>query len=71
MSTNATWNRIQGNWKQVAGSIHEQWGRLTHDDVAQIDGKRERLVGKIQERYGIAEEEANKQINDWEGQVKF
>jgi uncharacterized protein YjbJ (UPF0337 family) len=71
MSTNATWHRIQGNWKQVAGSIHEQWGRLTHDDVAQIDGKRERLLGKIQERYGIAEEEANKQINDWEGQVKF
>jgi len=71
MSTNATWNQIQGNWKQVAGSIHEQWGRLTRDDLAQIDGQRERLLGKIQERYGITEEEANKQINAWESRVKF
>jgi uncharacterized protein YjbJ (UPF0337 family) len=71
MSTNALWNKIQGSWKQLAGSVHEQWGKLTHDDIAQIDGKRERLVGKIQERYGIAEEEANNQINAWADKVKF
>jgi uncharacterized protein YjbJ (UPF0337 family) len=70
MSTHSTWNRIQGAWKQLAGSVHEEWGKLTHDDIAQIDGKRERLVGKIQERYGIVEEEANKQVSTWETKVK-
>ena len=71
MSSHSTWNRIQGNWKQLTGSAHEQWGKLTHNDLAQIDGKRERLLGKIQERYGITEEEANKQISAWESKVKL
>jgi len=71
MSSHPTWNRIQGNWKQLAGSVLEQWGKLTHNDLAQIDGKRERLLGKIQERYGITEEEANKQISAWESKVKL
>jgi uncharacterized protein YjbJ (UPF0337 family) len=62
MSSHATWHRIQGNWKQLVGSVHEHWGKLTHDDIAHIDGQRERLLGKIQERYGIAEQEADKQI---------
>lgn len=71
MSIQPTWNRIQGSWKQLAGSVHEEWGKLTHDDVVQIDGQRERLLGKIQERYGIVQEEANKQINTWEAKLKM
>jgi uncharacterized protein YjbJ (UPF0337 family) len=71
MSTDPTWNRIRGSWKQLAGKVHEEWGKLTHDDIAQIDGQREQLVGKIQQRYGIAQEEANKQINTWAAKLKF
>ncbi len=47
------WNRVEGNWKQAKGKIKEQWGKLTDDDLDQINGRREQLEGKIQERYGI------------------
>jgi len=59
------WNRVEGNWKQVKGKVKEQWGKLTDDDLDVIGGEREKLVGKIQERYGIAKEEAEKQIATW------
>ncbi len=48
------WNKVEGNWKQVKGKVKEQWGKLTDDDLDQINGKREQLEGKIQERYGYA-----------------
>jgi uncharacterized protein YjbJ (UPF0337 family) len=51
------WNRIEGNWKQTAGKIKEKWGKLTDDDLTQINGKREQFEGKIQERYGIAKDQ--------------
>ncbi|HEX2012488.1 MAG TPA: CsbD family protein [Roseateles sp.] len=63
------WDRIQGNWKQLAGSVHEQWGRLTRDDLAVIDGRREQLSGKLQQRYGIARDEAERQLRAWEDYV--
>ena len=47
------WNRIEGNWKQFKGKIKEQWGNLTDDDLDQISGKREQLIGKIQDRYSL------------------
>ena len=60
------WDRIEGNWKQVKGEAIAQWGKLTQDDVDLIDGRREQLVGKIQERYGIAKDEAEAQVRDFE-----
>ena len=57
---------LQGNWKQFKGKMVEQWGKLTDDDLDVIDGKRQQLVGKIQERAGIARDEAEKQLADWE-----
>ncbi|MBR9764367.1 MAG: CsbD family protein [Rhodobacteraceae bacterium] len=60
------WDRIEGNWKQVKGEAIAQWGKLTDDDVDVIDGRREQLVGKIQERYGIAKDEAEAQVRDFE-----
>ena len=60
------WDRIQGNWKQVTGQAKEQWGKLTDDDFDVIDGRREQLAGKIQERYGIAKDEAEAQVAKWE-----
>lgn len=56
----------QGKWKQLTGEVKRQWGKLTDDDLDQIGGNRERLEGKIQERYGIAREEARKQVDEFE-----
>lgn len=60
------WDQIKGDWKQAKGKVKQQWGKLTDDDLAYADGKRDELVGKIQERYGIAKDEADKQVSDWE-----
>ena len=59
------WDTAKGDWKLFAGKIKEKWGQLTDDDLAKIDGQREQLEGKIQERYGIAKDEAKKQVDDW------
>jgi len=60
------WDRIEGNWKQVIGKAKAQWGKLTDDDLDVVAGRREQLAGRIQERYGIAKDEVEKQIADWE-----
>lgn len=63
------WDRIEGNWKQVAGKAQQQWGKLTGDDLDVIAGRREQMVGKIQERYGVAKDEAEKQLTEWQGKA--
>ena len=60
------WDRIEGSWKQLKGNVRQQWAKLTDDHVDQIAGKRDQLVGKIQEHYGIAQDEAERQVSDWE-----
>ena len=60
------WEKTKGQWNQVKGAVKKQWGKLTDDDLAVIAGQRDQLVGKIQERYGIAKEEADKQVKTWE-----
>jgi uncharacterized protein YjbJ (UPF0337 family) len=60
------WDQIKGNWNQAKGKVKESWGNLTDDDLAKIDGRRDQLVGRVQERYGIAKEEAERQVADWE-----
>ena len=59
------WDRIEGNWKEFKGRVREQWGKLTDDDLERAAGKRDQLIGRIQERYGIAQEVADRQVNDW------
>ena len=59
------WDTAKGDWKQFAGKIKEKWGNLTDDDLAKINGQREQLEGRLQERYGIAKDEAKKQVDDW------
>lgn len=58
-------DELKGHWNQLKGSVKEQWGKLTDDDVTQLDGNKDQLVGKIQEKYGIAREEAEKQVDEW------
>ncbi len=59
------WDRIEGNWKQLTGKAKQQWGKLTDDDVDVIAGRRHELAGKIQERYGVAKDVADKQVSEW------
>ncbi|HEY3442195.1 MAG TPA: CsbD family protein [Paludibaculum sp.] len=57
---------FEGNWKQFKGKIKEEWGKLTDDDLDVINGRREQLVGRLQERYGIARDAAEAQVKDFE-----
>jgi uncharacterized protein YjbJ (UPF0337 family) len=63
------WDQIKGNWKQLTGQARQQWGKLTDSDLELVAGHREQLAGKIQERYGIAKEEAERQLVAWEKKV--
>ncbi len=60
------WDRIEGQWKQLKGTVKQEWAKLTDDDLSFINGKRDELVGRIQERYGIARDDADRQVRDWE-----
>ena len=57
------WDQVEGKWKQSKGKFREKWGKLTDDDLTVISGKRDQLVGRLQERYGIAKEEAERQAD--------
>jgi uncharacterized protein YjbJ (UPF0337 family) len=57
--------QLEGNWKQLKGHVQEKWGKLTADDLDEIQGRQQILVGKIQERYGSEIEEARKQVETW------
>lgn len=63
------WDQIEGKWKQMRGSAREQWGKLTDDDLDVVAGKRDKLAGRIQEKYGVAKEEAEKQVDDWSNRM--
>lgn len=60
------WNQIEGNWKRVQGTVRDQWELLSDDRLERIAGKRDQLVGNIQESYGIEREEAERQVMAWE-----
>ena len=59
------WDQMEGKWKQAKGAVKQQWGKLTDDDLDVVAGSRDKLVGRIQERYGIAKDEAQKQVDSW------
>ena len=66
-----TWDRIAGAWKQARGEVRKQWGKLTDDDLEQIKGQRDLLIGKIQSRYGETRQEAERQVDQWVRNVKL
>jgi uncharacterized protein YjbJ (UPF0337 family) len=59
------WDQIEGKWKRFTGSARERWGKLTDNDWETIAGRKDQLVGRIQERYGVAKAEAEKQADEW------
>ena len=59
------WDRAAGDWKQLKGKVKQKWAKLTDDDLTYVDGQRDQLLGRIQERYGIAKEQAESQINEF------
>jgi uncharacterized protein YjbJ (UPF0337 family) len=59
------WDQVEGKWKQYSGKAKEKWGKLTDDDLEVIRGRRDQLIGKIQERYGIMKQEAEKQVDEF------
>ena len=65
------WDQIAGNWKQLTGKVKEKWGKLTDDDLTTAAGKRENLAGLLQERYGYAKEQAEKELNEFSDKLKL
>jgi uncharacterized protein YjbJ (UPF0337 family) len=59
------WDQIEGKWTQAKGIAKERWGALTDDDLTVIRGRKDQLIGKLQERYGLAKEQAEKQADEW------
>src|SRR5262249_5147470 len=68
--TPMNWDQIQGKWKQSTGKVKEQWGKLTDDDLTVINGRRDQLVGKIQERDGLEKDAAEKQVDEFSRQFR-
>lgn len=64
------WNIVEGKWKEMAGSVREQWGKFTDDELQEVAGKRDKFEGLLQQKYGVTQEEAAKQIDDWAGKLK-
>jgi len=64
------WDQISGNWKQFKGSVKERWGKLTDDDLTVVAGKRDKLAGILQERYGYAKDQAEKELDEFSKAAK-
>jgi uncharacterized protein YjbJ (UPF0337 family) len=65
LSSNMNSDQFEGKWKQLKGSVKQRWGKLTDDDLTSLSGKKDELVGKLQERYGITREQAEREANEW------
>jgi uncharacterized protein YjbJ (UPF0337 family) len=63
-------NRVEGNWKEFRGKVKEKWGKLTDDDLTAINGKRDQLEGRLQQRYGFAKDQVRKDIDSWFSTLK-
>jgi len=64
------WDRVQGNWKQFKGEIKKQWGKLTDDELDEINGERQKLAGKIQASYGVGKDEVERQLQEFESRQR-
>ncbi len=58
-------NEIKGNWKELKGTLRQKWGKLTDDDLEQVAGRKDVLIGRLQARYGRAKDEAEREVDEW------
>ncbi|MGJ3237985.1 MAG: CsbD family protein [Anaerolineae bacterium] len=63
-------DQLKANWQDLQGKAKERWGELTDDELTQVEGETEQLIAKVQERYGIAKEEAREQVNEWLNELR-
>ena len=63
------WAQVEGKWKQVQGSFREKFGKLSNDDMTILGGKKDRLVGALQEKYGQSREEAERRLDEWRNSI--
>jgi uncharacterized protein YjbJ (UPF0337 family) len=59
------WDVIEGKWKQVKGEVKSKWGKLTDDDLDVIAGNKDKFLGKLQERYGMSKDQAERDLDTW------
>jgi uncharacterized protein YjbJ (UPF0337 family) len=59
------WDQVSGQWQQFTGEVKSKWAKLTDDDVKAVGGKRDVLIGKLQQHYGVLKDEAEKQVDTW------
>ena len=71
MTQTKNWEQVAGKWKQFSGQAKKRWANLSDDELMQVNGRRDVLVGKIQAKYSVAEEEANKQIDEWVSKLRM
>jgi uncharacterized protein YjbJ (UPF0337 family) len=64
-------DQVEGKWKQVKGAVKQQWGKLTDDDLTVLSGKKDELIGKLQERYGYTREQATKEADAWAAKSQY
>jgi uncharacterized protein YjbJ (UPF0337 family) len=64
------WDQVEGQWKQLGSQVKSKWAKFTDDDVKSLEAKKDDLVGKIQERYGIMKEHAEAQVDEWMSGLK-
>ncbi len=59
------WDQIEGSWKELKGKVREKWAKLTDSDFDEIGGKKDKLIGKLQNSYGYAKEDASREVDTW------
>ena len=64
------WDQIEGKWKEISGSFREKFGQLTNNDVENLGGKKDQMVGTLQQKYGHSKEEAERHLDDWRQSLK-
>jgi uncharacterized protein YjbJ (UPF0337 family) len=64
------WDQVEGQWKQLESQVKSKWAKLTDDDLKNVSAKKDHLIGKIQERYGVLKDEAEKQVDTWLKEIK-
>lgn len=64
------WDTVAGQWEQLKGDLRSTWAKLTDDDVARVGAKKDKLIGLLQERYGILKDDAERQVDDWTARLR-